>query len=91
MPKDTPGSEWSMQKSVEIRLERFEEQFKDRVFVKRDMVFIRAVNQVELRGLVMGVVLAVQTMPWRLKIDLWRSFVNVDLPFLEALDEGWLE
>jgi hypothetical protein len=34
---------------------------------------------------------AVQTRPWRLEIDLWRSFVNVDVEFLEGLDRRWLD
>ena len=29
--------------------------------------------------------------PWRLEVDLWRSFVNVDMGFLENLKEEWLD
>lgn len=35
---------------------------------------------------------AVQTFDtWELEIDLWRSFVNVNLRFIEELDKRWLE
>ena len=34
---------------------------------------------------------AIQTAPWRLEVDLWRSFVNVDLGFLGGLMEKWME
>ena len=34
---------------------------------------------------------AVQTAPWRLEVDLWKSFVNIDLGFLEGLKEKWME
>ena len=48
------------------------------------------VEEGELEGMVEAVVFAVQAEPWRLEVDLWRSFVNVDGGFLERVREGWL-
>jgi hypothetical protein len=30
-------------------------------------------------------------MPWLREIDLWKSFVNVDIGFLNELDERFLD
>ncbi|KAK4043839.1 hypothetical protein C8A01DRAFT_43217 [Parachaetomium inaequale] len=37
------------------------------------------------------VTFALQTKPWLREVDLWKSFVNVGLEFLEGLDEFWLD
>lgn len=34
---------------------------------------------------------AIISEPWRLEVDLWRSFVNVDMAFLGDLKEEWLD
>jgi hypothetical protein len=91
VPKDMAGSEWSMQKSIEIRVDRFKKQFGKHVIVKRDMLLVMAKDEEDLKRFAVAVTFAVQTNPWRLDIDLWKSFVNVDLAFLEALDETWLD
>jgi hypothetical protein len=91
VPKDMAASEWSMQKSVEIRVDPFKKQFDKQVVVKRDMLLVMAEDEEELKRFVVAVTFAVQTNTWRLDIDLWKSFVNVDLSFLETLDEAWLE
>jgi hypothetical protein len=91
VPKDMAGSEWSMQKAVEIRVDRFKKQFRKQVIVKRDMLLVMAESEEELTRFAIAVTFAVQTNPWRMDIDLWKSFVNIDLAFLEALDEAWSE
>ncbi|KAK3725484.1 hypothetical protein LTR37_000454 [Vermiconidia calcicola] len=89
--KDMPGSEWSIQKGVEMRVERFKKQFGKQVVVKRDMLLVMGKDEEDLKRLVLGVIFAVQTSPWRMEVDLWKSFVNVDLAFLEGLVSVWLE
>jgi hypothetical protein len=37
------------------------------------------------------VTFALQTKPWLREVDLWKSFINVDLEFLEGLDKYWLD
>ena len=44
-----------------------------------------------LQKIVSAVTFAVQTKPWLLEIDLWKSFVNIDLEFLNGLDPKWLD
>ena len=91
VPKDMAGSEWSMQKSLEIRVDPFKKQFGKQVIIKREMLLVMAKDEEELKRFAVAVTFAVQTNPWRLDVDLWKSFVNVDLAFLEALDEEWWE
>jgi hypothetical protein len=45
----------------------------------------------QLKKLVVGATFALQTGPWRWEVDLWKSLVNVDITFLERLDEVWLK
>lgn len=112
-----PGSEWSIQKSVEDRLwgapppqpqmiagpqrrmlgqprlgePRFLRLFKNKMEVKRDMVLIMGENEEDLQRLTTAATFTLQTNPWRLEIDFCKSFVNVDLRFLEDLDGKWFE
>lgn len=65
--------------------------FKDKMEVKRDMVLVMGEDETDLERLVAAATFALQTNPWRLEVDFWKSFVNVDLPFLEKLDQKWLE
>lgn len=91
IPKDMPGSEWSIQKTVVLRLEQWEHQFKRQVMVKQDLVLVMAKDEAQLRRYVLAVVFALQTKPWRLEVDFWKSFVNVEVGFLEGLDKAWVE
>lgn len=115
VPKDMPGSEFSIQKSVEDRLNgaalpqivtgpqgtrmvqprfsapRFHNLFRGKTAVKRDMVLVMGQNEKDLERLTTAATFALQTNPWRLEIDFYKSFVNVDLQLLEGLDDKWLE
>jgi len=73
------------------RLAPYIRQFGERVWVRRDAVLIMGIDQNELLKFAASVTFAVITRPWRLEVDLWKSFVNIDLEFLEGLDERWLE
>jgi hypothetical protein len=90
VPKDMPYSEWSIHQQVTLRLEPFKKIFGKGVVVAKDLVLVMGKDEKELRLLAGGVTWAVQTRPWRLEIDFWRSFVNVGVGFLEGLDERWL-
>lgn len=91
IPKDMPYSEWSVHRQLGLYLERYEHIFGDKVFVAKDLLLVMGKNEQELRRLSEGATFAVQTEPWRLEIDFWRSFVNVDVDFLEGLDRQWLD
>ena len=69
----------------------FEDFFGDRVVVKRDKYLVMGTDENDLFKLACAVTYAVQMRPWRWEIDLWKSFVNVDMAFLEALRDDWLE
>lgn len=85
------GNLYDLMKQNKQGLPRFEKHFRGKVEVKRDMVLVMGDDEKDFERLVTAVVFAIQTKPWRLEVDLWKSFVNVDLSFLEVLDAKWLE
>jgi len=93
VPKDMPYSEWSIHQQLTLRLEPYKKilGLGKEVVVARDAVLVMGIDEEDLRLRVGGVVWAVQTRPWRLEVDLWRSWINVDGKFLEGLDGAWLE
>lgn len=91
IPKDMPFSEWSIHEQARLRIKPFEDFFDGRIFVAMDMFFVMGIDAADCRRLASGATFAAQTEPWRMEIDFWRSFVNVDLDFLERLDERWME
>ena len=92
MPKDMPYSEWSIHRQLKQRIAPYRRFLGNNVIVRRDSLLVMAKDEDELLKLASAATYAVQTFDtWRLEIDLWRSFVNVDLGFLEALDERWIE
>lgn len=91
IPKDMPCSEWSVHHQCRLRLEPYLPLLKENVVVKRDLFLVMGKDEEDLKRFATGVTFAVQTRPWRLEVDLWRSFVNVDLGFLEGLDDRWLD
>jgi hypothetical protein len=91
IPKDMPGSEWSVHYNINNSLKVYRPQFKDKVIHRRDVILVMADGEEELAKLSTAVTYAVQDRPWLREIDLWKSFINVDLEFLEELDKWWLE
>ena len=76
------------------RLERFRaggQLPRDKVVVNRDIILISGDNQEDLEKWMLGTVFGIQGNPWRLEIDCWRSFIDVELGFLEGLDKEWLD
>ncbi|KAH7339212.1 hypothetical protein BKA66DRAFT_581855, partial [Pyrenochaeta sp. MPI-SDFR-AT-0127] len=90
IPKDMPFSEWSIHQQLSLRLEPYKDVFGAHVVVAKDLALVMGKDQTHLRKLSEGVTWAIQTRPWRLEVDFWRSFVNVDIKFLESLDRRWL-
>ena len=91
VPKDMPFSETSIHHTASLRLKPYKRQFGEKVVLRRDLFLVMGVDEEDLLMLTSAVIFAVQTEPWRLEIDLWRSFGNVDLGFLEGLGEEWLD
>ena len=91
VPKDMWSSEWSMHHASRMRLAPYKRQFEERVIVKRNLFLVMGTDEDDLFELAAGVTFAIQTRPFRLEVDLWKSFVNVDIAFLEALNDKWLD
>lgn len=91
VPKDMPYSEWSIHHQLHLRLQPYKKMFGRQVVVAKDLVLVMGTDVKDLRKLAEGVTWAIQTRPWRMEVDLWRSFINVDVEFLEELDRRWLD
>ncbi|KAH8762906.1 hypothetical protein F5882DRAFT_431367 [Hyaloscypha sp. PMI_1271] len=91
VPKDLPRSEWSIHLSAQARITPYKKFLGKNVIARRDKYLVMATDEGELFKLVAATTFAIQTKPWRLELDLWKSFVNVDIKFLEGLDDKWVE
>ena len=94
VPKDMPDSEFSMHHTVAQRLRYVFEahpEAANHVVHRGDLLLIMAEDEDELLRLSTMFVFVVQTKPWLREVDLWKSFINVELAFLEELDEFWLD
>ncbi|WZH49461.1 Mfs allantoate protein [Fusarium acuminatum] len=91
VPKDMPGSEYSAHHTTEKRLELLKHKFRDRVMNRGDLIFVMGEDAEDLLKFCTAVTFAIQTKPWLREVDLWKSFINVDLEFIEGLDSYWLD
>ncbi|KAI3333171.1 hypothetical protein F4824DRAFT_503461 [Ustulina deusta] len=91
IPKDMPVSEWSMYNILKLRLDLVKKQLGDRVVHRSDVVLVMGADQLDLLRYATAVTFAIQTKPWLREFDLWKSFINVDMEFLEGLDPYWLD
>ena len=91
MPKDMPGSEYSIHHASRLRIMPFKNLFKEKVLIKRDLFLVMGEDENDLQKYAVATTFAIQTDPWRLEVDLWKSFVNVDIAFLEGLKQEWLD
>ncbi|KAI1134852.1 hypothetical protein F5Y05DRAFT_192827 [Hypoxylon sp. FL0543] len=93
IPKDLPISEWSMYNTLKLRLGLLKDQLAvgERVVHRNEVILVMGLDETDLLKHVTAVTFAIQTKPWHREIDLWKSFVNVDLAFLEGLDPYWLD
>lgn len=56
-----------------------------------DLIVVMGEDADDLLKFCTAVTLAVQTRPWYREVDLWKSFINVDLDFIEGLESYWLD
>lgn len=66
-------------------------ELDDRVVQCGDLVMVMDEDEEDLLKGCTVVTFVLQTKPRTKEVDLWKSFVNVDLEFLEGLDEFWLD
>ena len=86
-----PYSEISMHQASRSRLQPYHHLLGKNVIVSRDKFLVMGEDEAELAKFSIATTFVIQTEPWRLEVDLWRSFVNVEVGFLEELQEGWLD
>ncbi|UZP45173.1 hypothetical protein NXS19_012985 [Fusarium pseudograminearum] len=91
VPKDMPGSEYSAHHTIGKRLDLLKHKFGRRVMNRGDLVLVMGEDEDDLFKYCTAVTLAIQTKPWLREIDLWKSFINVDVDFIERMEEHWLE
>lgn len=91
VPKDLPGSEMSLHYTVGRRLELLKKQFAGNVTYRGDLILVRGKDANELLKYCTAVTFAMQTKPWVREVDLHKSFINVDLGFLEGLEFFWID
>lgn len=91
MLKDRPNSEEYVYDELDGRLKHLERQFRDRVMHRANVVLVMGTSALELFRYAVAVTFVLQARKWNHEVDLWKSFVNVDLGFLEGLDSYWLD
>ncbi|KAL8672046.1 MAG: hypothetical protein Q9168_003473 [Polycauliona sp. 1 TL-2023] len=94
VPKDMPFSETSIHHTASQRLNVFKKQLEGRVLHMRDLFVVMGEDEEDCYKYTSAAIFMVQTEPWRLEVDLWRSFLNVDEGFLDwadGLGVGWLD
>ncbi|KAK4232195.1 hypothetical protein QBC38DRAFT_464667 [Podospora fimiseda] len=64
---------------------------EERTLNRGDLILVMGDGEEDLLKWVTAVTFAMQTKPWLREVDLWKSFVNVDLEFLEGLEKHWLD
>jgi hypothetical protein len=64
---------------------------EERVILRRDIVLVMAEDEDDCLKMATGTTYAMQSYPWLREVDLWKSFVNVDIDVVERLDKYWLE
>ena len=91
VPKDMPRAEWSMHNALKLHFKDHKRLLGRDVFIRRDHVMVMAENEEELLKLAIATTFLINTDPWRLEVDLWKSFVNVDHQFLLDMRQEWLD
>lgn len=106
IPKDMDGVEWSSHMTTMTRLELVFERAKKfaktaaerkmaglrkKVIYRGDGIMVMSEDEADLLRSFTAVTFALQTKPWLREVDLWKSFINVVLAFLEGLDPIWVD
>ncbi|CAG1962744.1 unnamed protein product [Fusarium graminearum] len=91
VPKNMTASEYSPHETIKRRLGYLKHQFGSRVINRGDLILVMGEDEDDLFKYCITVTLAIQTKPWMWEIDLWKSFINVDMDFIERMEEHWLK
>lgn len=93
MPVDkSRGRLWAETKySAKDKFSQGHSELDDKTLRRGDLILVMGGDEKDLLKWCTAVTSAMQTKPWLREVDLWKSFINVDLAFLESLDSHWLE
>ena len=91
VPKDMLFSHFSIQRSAEMRIEPHRWFFGNKVVCRKDMYLVMGEDREECRRLTTAAAWAIATRPWRLEVDAWKSWFNVDVGLVEGLHKRWWE
>lgn len=96
LPKDWPFAEQAVHNVGIAAIAALQEALHgtgatvaEHIVHRGDLFLVMAFGERDLLRWCVALALALQTKPWHREVDLWRSFVNVDLDFLEGLDAAW--
>lgn len=86
------GRVWADPKySAQDKFSHGHSELDDRVLHRGDLIMVMGEDEADLLKWCTTITFAMQTKPWLREVDLWKSFVNVDLEFLENMDKYWLD
>jgi hypothetical protein len=90
-PKDMPYSEKSCHWNLKLKFDPYMADFAQgkKLKLRKDVLLIMGEDEEEMIKLATSATFIMQTQPWRLEIDFWKSFVNVDVEFLTGLNDAW--
>ena len=80
-----------MHHSSKMRIEPFDHLLGENVLFSRNLFLVMGEDEQDLSKFAVATTFAIQTNPWRLEVDLWKSFVNIDLDFLQGLADKWMD
>lgn len=61
------------------------------LIVKKNHYLVVGTSEEVLLKFATAIMSAIHTDPWWLEVDLWCSFTNLDIGFIELLQQGWLD
>ena len=93
MPKDRQNTEWLFLYVLEQLVAPFSTQLgmETKCMFRKDKLLVMGASQEECLKLSVAATYALQNRPWVREVDLWKSFVNVDLQFLKDMDQRFLD
>ncbi|KAK5661906.1 hypothetical protein OQA88_10015 [Cercophora sp. LCS_1] len=65
-------------------------ELDERADHRGDLILVMGTDELDFLKWSTAVMFAIQAKPWFREVDLWKSFVHVDVVFVEGLDRYWL-
>ncbi|KAH0847414.1 hypothetical protein FOPE_00722 [Fonsecaea pedrosoi] len=86
-----PYSKHSVHLQMTNRFKPFMGKFDHgkKIPIRKDVVLVLGENEDELLKLASAATFIMQTRSWWMEFDFCKSFVNIDVEFLNGLDDSW--